>query len=288
MYLDHFGMQEYPFSLTPDTSFYYDFDSHRDTLNVLKVALQAGEGFIKIIGEVGSGKTMLCRKLLNALDDEHFITAYIPDPFLSPDTLRMSLADELGIPFDKDIHQHELLKLIKEKLIQQSAIFRRPVLLLDEAQALPDESIEALRLLTNLETEKSKLLQVVLFAQPELDVRLNQPNLRQLRQRIIFSQKLQAIDRDSLNGYISHRLLVAGYQGRTIFGKKALNILYRESQGIPRVINILCHKSMMAAFGEGSRKVSNKHVELAVRDTEEILPDKPIWRKLFSLPSMMS
>ena len=248
MYLDHFGIQEYPFSLTPDTSFYYDFDSHRDALNVLKVALQAGEGFIKIIGEVGSGKTMLCRKLLNALDDEHFITAYIPDPFLSPDTLRMSLADELGIPFDKDIHQHELLKLITEKLIQQSAVFRRPVLLLDEAQALPDESIEALRLLTNLETEKSKLLQVVLFAQPELDVRLNQSNLRQLRQRIIFSQKLHAIDRDSINGYISHRLLVAGYQGQTIFGKKALDVLYRESQGIPRVINILCHKSMMAAF----------------------------------------
>lgn len=288
MYLDHFGMQEYPFSLTPDTSFYYDFDSHRDALNVLKVALQAGEGFIKIIGEVGSGKTMLCRKLLNALDDEHFITAYIPDPFLSPDTLRMSLADELGIPFDKDIHQHELLKLIKEKLIQQSAIFRRPVLLLDEAQALPDESIEALRLLTNLETEKSKLLQVVLFAQPELDVRLNQPNLRQLRQRIIFSQKLHAIDRDSLNGYISHRLLVAGYQGQTIFGKKALDILYRESQGIPRVVNILCHKSMMAAFGEGSRKVSNKHVMLAVNDTAEILPEKSIWRKLFPWSPMMS
>lgn len=288
MYLEHFGMQEYPFSLTPDTSFYYDFDSHRDALNVLKVALQAGEGFIKVTGEVGSGKTMLCRKLLNTLEDEHFITAYIPDPFQSPDSLRMSLASELGVKFDKDIHQHELLKLITEKLIQQSAVYRRPVLLLDEAQALPDESIEAVRLLTNLETEKSKLLQVVLFAQPELDVRLNQPNLRQLRQRIIFSQKLQSIDRDSLDGYISHRLLVSGYQGQPLFGRKILKSLYRESQGIPRVINILCHKSLMAAFGEGSRKVTNRHVELAVSDTSEVLPEKPPWRRFFSWTSMLS
>ncbi|MCK5091274.1 MAG: AAA family ATPase [Gammaproteobacteria bacterium] len=286
MYLEHFGMQELPFSLTPDTSFYYDFDSHRDAFNVLKVALHAGEGFIKIIGEVGSGKTMLCRKLLNTLDDQYFITAYIPDPFLTPDTLRMSLATELGIKFDKDIHQHQLLELIKEKLIQQSAVYRRPILLLDEAQALPDESIEALRLLTNLETEKTKLLQVVLFAQPELDVRLSQPHLRQLRQRIIFSQTLKAIDQESLEGYISHRLLVAGYQGQPIYGKQALRSLYRASQGVPRVINILCHKSLMAAYGEGTRRVTKRHVDLAVNDTEDILPERPFWKNILSWPSM--
>jgi hypothetical protein len=171
MYQTHFGLASLPFTITPDTGFFHNAGTHQEALNVLLVALRTGEGFIKVTGEVGTGKTLLCRQLLNNLEAD-FVTAYIPNPFLNPTALRMALAEELGIEFARNIGQHRLLKLITERLVELNAAGKRVVLLLDEAQAMPDDSLEALRLLTNLETEHDKLMQVVLFGQPELDRRL--------------------------------------------------------------------------------------------------------------------
>jgi MSHA biogenesis protein MshM len=271
MYQSHFGLASLPFTITPDTGFFHNAGTHQEALNVLLVALRTGEGFIKVTGEVGTGKTLLCRQLLNSLDDD-FVTAYIPNPFLNPVALRMALAEELGIVFARNIGQHRLLKLINERLVELNAGGKHVVLLLDEAQAMPDDSLEALRLLTNLETEHDKLMQVVLFGQPELDRRLAHDHLRQLRQRILFSHCLQPLDPVALGDYLRHRLRVAGYRGEALFTPKALRQLHRASRGIPRLVNVLCHKSLLAAYGRGDRRIDHHHVERAVRDTEDAGP----------------
>ncbi|HEY5602388.1 MAG TPA: AAA family ATPase [Gammaproteobacteria bacterium] len=271
MYLEHYGMQEMPFSITPDTTFFYNYGGYHEALNVLLVALRSGEGFIKITGEVGTGKTLLCRKLLNSLGDKYF-TAYFPNPCLTPEGLYIALAEELGVEYARNMGQQRVLKLITDRLIELNAEARQVVLLLDEAQSLPDNSMEALRLLTNLETEKKKLLHVVLFGQPELDERLAQSKLRQLRQRITFSFNLDSIDREGLAGYLSHRLLVAGYHGKPLFTPDALDALYRVSRGVPRLINILAHKTLMIAYGRGTSRIRNEHIRLAAEDTEGVMP----------------
>lgn len=273
MYLEHFGMREMPFAITPDTSYFYSYGAYQEALNVLLVALRSGEGFIKISGEVGTGKTLLCRKVLNTLGDG-FVTAYLPNPCLTPAGLRMALADELSIPYARNMGQHRILKLINDRLIELNAQGKQVVLLLDEAQALPDDSMEALRLLTNLETEKSKLLQVVLFGQPELDERLAENKLRQLRQRITFSYDLNSIDRIGIEGYLGHRLLVAGYNGRPMFSADAMDALHRDSGGVPRIINILAHKALMLAYGKGVYSVNAQYVQIAAEDTEAAAPVK--------------
>ena len=276
MYLQHYSLSEPPFTLTPDTDFFFSYSSHQEALNVLLVALQGGEGFIKVSGEVGTGKTLICRQLLKLLD-ENYVTAYIPNPFLNPGALRMALADELGIEFARNIGQHRLLKLITGRLLDLYRNGRQIVLLLDEAQAIPDDSLEALRLLTNLETEKRKLLQVVLIGQPELDVRLAQRKLRQLKQRIVFSYQLHPLNRQAVGEYVHHRLRVAGYRGPALFKPGAIRQLHRCSRGIPRLINLLCHKSLMAAYGSGSVEIRRAHIRRAARDTEDILHRKPRW-----------
>jgi len=274
MYLKYFGMQKMPFSITPDIRFFYSYGSYQEALNVLLVAIRSGEGFIKITGEVGTGKTLLCRKVLNSLNDNYF-TAYLTNPSLTPAGLRMALADELGISYTRNTGQHRMLRQITDRLIELNADGRRVILILDEAQALPDESMEALRLLTNLETERCKLLQVVLFGQPELDERLAQKKLRQLRQRVTFSYKLCSIDREGFVGYLSHRLLVSGYHGKPLFTTAGLNALYRVSGGIPRLINILAHKALMLAYGRGVSSIDIEHIRLAAEDTEGVQTKSP-------------
>ena len=269
MYEQHFGLSEAPFSLTPDTAFFYKYPSHQEALNVLTVALYTGEGFIKVTGEVGTGKTLVCRKLLNTLGDD-FVSAYIPNPILTPAALRHALADELGIRTPRRTGQNEIVKLINERLMELKRDGKRVVLLLDEAQALPRDCLEAVRLLTNLETEKSKLLQVVLFGQPELDERLKEPSIRQLKQRISFSYKLQPLNKRSVEGYVNHRLRVAGYNGPPLFTPRALGVVARAGRGIPRLVSILCHKALLAAYGQGTDYVTTKHVRSAIHDTEDV------------------
>jgi len=272
MYLQHFGLRELPFSLTPNTQFFLNMASYHKAYNMLMVSLANAEGFIKIVGEVGTGKTMLCRKVLNTLeeDKEAYVTAYIPNPVLSPKGLFLAFAEELNIEIDQDVGHHRLLKAITERLVEYSANNKQVVLFIDEAHAMPEQTLEALRLLTNIETEQVKLFQVVLFAQPELDVSLSQPSLRQLRQRITFSFEIEALDRDGVERYVVHRLATAGYNGPFLFSKRALDYLYRTSDGIPRLINILCHKALMVAFGKGERTVQVDHIKNAAEDTEGV------------------
>ena len=281
MYLRYFGLEEAPFSLTPDTEFFFNYEAHQEALNVLLVALRSGEGFIKVTGEVGTGKTLVCRKLMGMMEDD-FVIAYIPNPLLNPSALRAALADELGIEFARNIGQHRLLKVINEKLVELAAAGKRVVVLIDEAQAMPEESLEALRLLTNLETEKFKLLQVVMFGQPELDKKLNQQSVRQLKQRITFSYTLKPIERSHIGNYVQHRLVVAGYKGTGLFSPTAIRELEKASRGTPRLINILSHKALMAAFGKGAQQVEKTHMKMAVQDSEQASIKRSIFSRRFA------
>ncbi|PID43801.1 MAG: AAA family ATPase [Proteobacteria bacterium] len=269
MYEAFFGLKEPPFSLTPNTHYFLSSETHQQALELLLVALRNKEGFIKITGEVGTGKTMLCRMLLNALEPP-FHTAYIPNPGLSPVGLYMAVAEELGIEVDREKGSHHLLKCIDTLLIDLAGQGRQVVLIIDEAQVMSPTTIEALRLLTNLETESSRLLQVVLFGQPELDVMLNQDNLRQLRQRITFHQRILPLDKREVGHYVGHRLSLAGYNGPALFDNRAISLLYRASGGIPRLVNILAHKALMSAYGQGQRVIRRSHIKRAIRDTESV------------------
>src|SRR5690349_6683640 len=266
MYEGHFGFTHAPFGLPPDTRFYFSEGSHQKGLNTLLVALRSGEGFLKITGEIGLGKTLLCRQLLNAIGPE-FVTAYVPNPAVTPRALFQTVADELGCP-NEGHRPDELLKSINERLLENATKGLRTVLVVDEAQALTDHTLEAIRLLTNLETETYKLLQVVLFGQPELEERLARPELRQLRQRITFSYRLRPLSRAQLVAYVRHRLEIAGAHDPSLFGDDALRVLYRASRGIPRLANILSHKALLAAFGPGDARVGRNHALAAVSDTD--------------------
>ncbi|MBU0499061.1 MAG: AAA family ATPase [Gammaproteobacteria bacterium] len=283
MYQEFFGFTDAPFRLTPDTDFYYPNPSHQEALNLLRVALNMGEGFIKILGEVGSGKTLLCRKLLHLLG-ENFFVAYIPNPYMNASALRHALATELGIDSDEDMGQHRLMQRIHERLIELAASGRQAVLILDEAQALPPEGLEAIRLFTNLETEKRKLLQVVLFGQPELDANLGLHGARQLLQRISFAFQLKTLDREGVKGYIQHRLRAAG-AGEGLFEPAAIKQLYRATKGTPRLINIIAHKSLLAAYGKGSRVVKRPHVVSAIKDSAGTVGTSALgfWRRMAGL-----
>ena len=276
MYNAHFGLSEAPFGITPDTSFFFTSPHSQEALNTLLVAARNGEGFIKITGEVGTGKTLLCRKFMATLGKE-FVTAYIPNPYLEPRTLMLALADELEINLGKDVDQHQLLKSINNRLLELAADDKRVLLCLDEAQAIPIESLEALRLLTNLETEKRKLLQIVLFGQPELNRNLELDSIRQLAQRITFHYHLGPLTRDDMEYYIAHRLRIAGYAGTRMFERDAIAKLYRASGGIPRLVNILAHKSLMVSYGKGTQQVKAEHVAEAARDTLTTKRRLPSW-----------
>ncbi len=267
MYLQHFGLTEFPFGITPDTSFAFSAHSHQEALNTLLVALQCGEGFLKITGEVGTGKTLLCRRLLQSLGDKA-VTAYLPNPNLEPQTLLLALAEELRLDGAADLDQYHLLRKINLALLGHARGNRRVVLCIDEAQAMPLATLEALRLVSNLETEKRKLLQIVLFGQPELDDKLANQSVRQLLQRITFHHRLSGLDRDEVVLYLQHRMRVAGYRGEPMFSAGAVRALRRASRGTPRLINILAHKSLLAAFGEGRQMVKHRHVRGAAKDTE--------------------
>lgn len=267
MYCEHFGLNQRPFRLTPHLAFRYPEPSQTDALTTLRVALEQGEGFIKVVGEVGLGKTLLCRTLLEELDDP-FVTAWMPDPHLSPGTLRTALARDLGIELKSRPTQQEVHERLQSELAAMAGRGQRPVLVIDEAQALPANTLETVRLLTNLETEQRKLLQVVLFGQPELDRRLAMPQLRQLRQRITYSCRLEPLDRAGVGDYIAHRLERAGGNDR-LFTSRAVSRIARASAGVPRLVNILADKALLSAWGRGRSRVDPFDVRRAIADTED-------------------
>jgi MSHA biogenesis protein MshM len=271
VYLKHFGLNELPFSITPDTSFYFASSSYQEGLNTLLFAITSGEGFIKITGEVGTGKTLLCRKLMSSLDSTYKI-AYVPNPYLEPQSLLMVLAEELGIKLPEQATQHIVLNAITHGLLDFARNGTKVVVCLDEVQAMPIETLEALRLLSNLETEKRKLLQVVIFGQPELEDKLNHASIRQLKQRITFDYKLDQLSHDEMHYYLNHRLVVAGYKGSRMFSKLALLAMYIKSKGTPRLVNILANKALLATYGKGKHQVGVKEVLAAAADTKSTSP----------------
>ncbi len=266
MYEQFFGLKEPPFSLTPDPDFVYHHSGHQAVINELLSGLQAGEGFLAVIAEVGSGKTLLCRNLLTLLPED-WASAYLPSPLLTPLELYRSIACELEIKVSETASLQDLQQNIFEKLAEIYRCGGQTVILIDEAQVMSLQSLEALRLLSNLETEKTKLLQVVFFAQPEFAKRLAQPSLRQLRQRITFVCHLEPIPASELAGYLNHRMAVAGHKGPVIFSSAAVRRIFKKSSGSPRLVNILAHKALLAAYGKGVHQVASRQVMAAVNDT---------------------
>ena len=285
LYESHFHLRELPFGLTPDPSYFFACPSYREALDTLLVAACNGEGFIKIIGEVGHGKTLLCRTFLAALHDEsnthegvkqismalgaerEFVTAYLPNPYLDPRGLLLALAEEFGVQVDRGVDLHMLTKAVTSGLVEIAQAGKQALVCLDEAQAMPQVTLEAVRLLTNLETEKRKLLQVVLFGQPELDQKLKQRSARQMLQRITFQYRLCGLRQSEIAAYLDHRLRVAGLEGGELFTHDAVRLLHRYSGGTPRLVNILAHKSLMLAFGEGALEIGPRQVKTAAADT---------------------
>ncbi len=265
MYEQYYGLAEKPFSLTPDTDFFYQSVTHGEALKVLMVAIRDGDGFIKLTGEVGTGKTLLCRKLLDVLEGE-YNTVYIPNPYMNCSALLDAVILEMGVTERPE--RQDQLACINQYLIDNARRDRGTVITLDEAQSLPGESMEAIRLLSNLETGKQKLVQIVLFGQPELDDKLARSNIRQLRQRIVHSYRLEPLNRESVHGYLQHRIRSAGYRGPELFDNGALRRLYKFSQGIPRLINVLSNKALMLSYASGEFYVNSRHVDAAAADSQ--------------------
>lgn len=280
MYLRHFALREAPFSITPDSAFFYPHEGAQAALNMLLVALRSGEGFLKIIGEVGCGKTVLCRQLLKTLQRE-CITAYIPNPDMGPDDLLMALASELGLPLVTPFNRHQMLAALAECLLQHARLGKQVVVCIDEAQAIPVRTVESLRLLSNLETEKRKLLQLVLLGQPELDDKLQRPDIRQLLQRITFSEYLGPMQLERVPAYLVHRLATAALDEATdtqVFEPAAARAMATISAGVPRLVNVLAHKCLMLAYGENEHRVSLRHVRLAAADTPGVQTPASRWQ----------
>jgi MSHA biogenesis protein MshM len=282
MYLRHFALREAPFSITPDPAYLFLHDGAQAALNTLLVAIRSGEGFLKIVGEVGCGKTVLCRQLLHVLQGE-CVTAYIPNPDMGPKDLLLALAQELGLKLPASATRYRLLQALHTCLLAHAARGTAVVVLIDEAQAIPVRTLESLRLLSNLETEKRKLLQLVLLGQPELDRTLARPEIRQLLQRIAFSENLGPMATHCVPAYLKHRLAIAAVDERTdldLFEAGAAQALAQFSAGVPRLVNVLGNKCLMLAYGENRHRVTEAYVRLAADDTTGVDVTASWWGRL--------
>jgi type II secretory pathway predicted ATPase ExeA/septal ring-binding cell division protein DamX len=278
MYLEHFGLREAPFRITPHTEFFFAGANRGATLEALVYAITAGEGMVKVTGEVGSGKTMLCRVLMERLP-ETVETIYLAVPSLSRDEMLAAIAADLDIDAT-GASTTRLVKSLQERLVEVHAQGKQVVALIDEAHAMPLATLEEIRLLSNLETNKEKLLQIVLFGQPELDQHLALPNMRQLKERITHSFTLGPLPPREVDEYIRFRLRAAGYRGPDLFGPEALRIITDASEGLTRRINIYADKTLLAAFAAGTHTVTADHARAAVSDTQIVVTPREPRRRL--------
>ena len=265
MYLQHFGLRAAPFGITPDPLFFYPGNTRGELLDALLYAVTQGEGIIKLSGEVGSGKTMLCRMLAERLP-AHIDVLYLLNPRLAPDDVMRAIGSELGLELD-GCRADAVLRALYGELIARHAAGRQVVLLAEEAQAMPADTLEAVRLLTNLETASHKLLQIVLFGQPELDRTLDQPELRQLKERITHSFTVPPLPLALLADYLACRLAAAGRVAPLPFERAALRRLAHAAQGTVRRVNILADKALLAAYADDAQGVSERHMRLAIVDS---------------------
>ncbi|HEU0219878.1 MAG TPA: AAA family ATPase [Gallionella sp.] len=278
MYLEHFGLNEPPFRITPVTVFFFSGANRGEILDALIYSLSEAEGIIKVSGEVGSGKTMLCRMLLEKLP-KHIETIYLANPSLSREEMLYAIADALGLSISGE-RVGIIMQNIQNKLEEKAREGKRIVVLVDEAHAMPLDTLEELRLLYNLQVGNSKLLQIILFGQPELNDKLDQPNMRQLKDRIVHHFHMQPLSRNVLESYLMFRMRAAGYRGPDIFSPNAIKLIGNASNGLMRRVNILADKSLLAAFVEDTHNIEARHVQAAMRDSElkptRSMPDKKL------------
>jgi general secretion pathway protein A len=268
MYQSFFGFSSYPFHITPDPRFLYLSHTHQEALAHLRYGIEQRKGFMAITGEVGCGKTLLCRTLLDSLDEKIFETAWFYNPQGSFEQVLRSMARDLDIALEGE---NPLLDQINTALLAKARKKKEVLLLVDEAQNLSYGLLEQIRLLSNLETHQRKLIQIILVGQPELKVKLNQPQLRQLKQRILVYYNLDALDVTDTKRYINHRLsLVSTRPGSPRFTYGAFRKIFRYSCGVPRVINDVCDKALLSAFGRLSLKVEKQDVKKAVDNIERL------------------
>jgi len=270
MYEEFYGFNESPFNITPDPRFLYLSDRHREAFNHLRYGLAERKGFIQITGEVGAGKTTICRALLEELGPR-FQTALILNPIMTSEQLVWLILTELG-QGPESYDRMTCLQQLNEYLLEQLKEGNDVVLLIDEAQDLSHDLLEQVRLLSNLETDQRKLLQIVLIGQPELRAVLDDPALRQLRQRITVRYHLTQLDSDETGQYIRHRLQIAGANSRPTFKRGAVRKVHRYSRGIPRLINAVCDKTLLAGYVAGAESLTGRHVRRAVRELEGKAP----------------
>jgi MSHA biogenesis protein MshM len=279
MYLEHFGLNEPPFRITPVTEFFFSGANRGEILDALIYSISEVEGIVKVSGEVGSGKTMLCRMLLEKLPG-HIETIYLANPSLSREEMLYAIADGLGLNIEGE-RVGIIIQNIQNRLEEKAREGKRIVVLVDEAHAMPPDTLEELRLLYNLQVGNAKLLQLVLFGQPELNAKLDQPNMRQLKDRIVHHFNMQPLSRSIIESYLMFRMRAANYHGPNIFSPNAVKLIASASSGLMRRVNILADKSLLAAFVEDTHNIETRHVQAAMRDSElkparRTLPDRKI------------
>jgi type II secretory pathway predicted ATPase ExeA len=287
MYYDYFGLKQPPFRITPDTSLFYPGGDRGAVLDALIYAILSGEGMVKVVGEVGSGKTMLCRMLEKELPDKVEVV-YLANPSLSPENILHAIAFELKLPVQTDTSRLQVMHNLQEYLLERHAENRQVVVFVEEAQAMPVATLEEIRLLSNLETQQSKLLQIVMFGQPELDELISRPEIRQLKERITYSFQLNPFVSEHIRDYVNTRLRASGYRSGEIFNKGAIRKIEHYSRGLLRRINILADKSLLAAYAGNTNEVTAKHVEQAARDSEFVTNRRRfLWLSLITTSALL-
>jgi general secretion pathway protein A len=266
VYLEYYGLKEAPFDITPNPRFLFFSSKHREAFNHLLYGIRARKGFVQLTGEVGAGKTTICRAMLEQLGNG-FATALILNPVLNAEQLIKAITMEFGLDV-KGKDRLETVAALNQFLLRQVEQDKDTVLIIDEAQDLTNDLLEQIRLLSNLETDERKLLQIVLLGQPELRDRLNDHRLRQLRQRITIRYHLRPLNRLEVGQYVQHRLEVSGAKGVPYFTLPALWRVHQYSGGIPRLVNAVCDKSLLAGFVQQEERIDYRMVGLAIRELE--------------------
>lgn len=267
MYYEHFGLNQAPFKITPNTDFFFSGGNRGPILEALIYAVTHGEGIIKVSGEVGSGKTMLCNMLMQRLPP-NVETVYLANPSVSPEEILHAIAFELRLDIDRDATRLEVMQALQQYLLKRHGDGKRVVIFVEESQGMPLATLEEMRLLSNLETKNDKLLQIVLFGQPELDENLRQPHIRQLRERITHSFGLTPLSTAETREYLMFRLRAAGYHGPDLFTDGIVKRIARASSGLTRRINLIADKTLLAAFSENTHTIKMRHVDAALKDSE--------------------
>jgi len=267
MYYAHFGLKKPPFKITPNTEVFYTGGNRGAVLDALIYSINNGEGIVKVVGEVGSGKTMLCRMLQTMLPDK-IESIYLANPSVAPEDVLHAIAFELQLKLPKNADRLKVMQVLQAHLLARHAAGKQVVIFVEEAQGMPLATLEQIRLLSNLETKHDKLLQIVLFGQPELDENLNQANIRQLRERITHSFNLAPLQTKEIGEYLIFRLRAAGYFGPHLFSNAAISKIATSALGLVRRVNILADKSLLAAFADNEYQATPKHVQAAIADSE--------------------